>query len=253
MPSLRILKVYNMNQCPASVLASLSQLQELTFHQADIQQVSTLAQLTGLTQLEMGFYEDHTSEWPSKAQQELAEVLNALSSLQRLSIVQVPPGPIHEALAQMTTVTKLTCREMLPEQGHLLLPSVRSLTVSHIATTRQLLCIDAPQLQEFQDADELWLQWGPGTAEDLRRLCRGVLRACDSLVLNFNAPRSRQHAAATRAEAVEWTSVLSQEWPATTYTQANRAGLWSLTINGASCTSQFLSLLPSNITELTLR
>jgi hypothetical protein len=228
-----------------SVLANLTQLQSLVILGADLEQASTLAQLTGLTHLCITCCATNRSQrgsWSVAVKQQLADALKGLTSLHSLDLEQIPPGPVAGALAGLTRLTTLTFERMFPEQGHLVLRNIPSLQLTVPVTPEQLLCLDAPQLQSL----EVQVKWTPGSADDLRRLCRGVLRACNNLTLQFPSGGS-QAVSAAREGAVEWMSVLHNSWKPTM-----TAEHWALIIWKAPICARSMSLLPMGLTDLWL-
>jgi hypothetical protein len=218
----------------AAALASMTQLKSLAFYKADTHIPESLAPLTGLTHLRLG----SGTPIPAAAQPQLASVLLALNKLQSLNISHVPPGPVAEALASMTSLTELQLSNqgLVQEPGPLVLPSVRMLKVDGGATTKHLLSILAPSLQHLTVS----LDWRSGDEKDLRRLCRGLLRVCNKLELKLRSTNSRK-------EAVALMSVLGRHWRPTSSAQE-----WDLCIRGACISRKGLSLLPKGITRLSI-
>jgi hypothetical protein len=217
----------------AEALASMTQLKSLTFHSEDTHIVESLAPLTGLTHLDLGYTR---TPFPAAAQSQLGSVLLALSKLQSLRVSHVPPGPVAEALASMTSLTelKLSDQGLVQEPGPVVLPSVRSLSVGGWPTTTHLLCITALNLQHLTAE----LLWRSGDEKDLRRLCRGLLRVCNKLELKFRSSNSKK-------EAVAMMSVLGRGWRPTSIAEG-----WELSIYGGCISHLCLSLLPKGITRL---
>jgi hypothetical protein len=114
---------------------------------------------------------------------------------------------VTQALSQLTALTDLFLWEqgLVNNPGPIVLPSVSRLSTGNSQVTVQHLpCITAPQLQQLK-VFKLVLQ--PSDLGDLRRLCRGVLKACDSLWLDLPQAWSKEDTDALVA-------VLHQDWQA---------------------------------------
>jgi hypothetical protein len=249
-----------MDLCHAWFLQGCTQLKGLTLYTPNVKGVTAIAQLNGLTYLELD--SAPRSQLLSAAEQsELGSTLAALTNLQSLRIDHAPPGPVTQALSQLTSLTELTLyqQSLVPNPGPLTLPSCVKLTFCISISMRHLASIQAPKLQHLAGAS---LALTPSNLDSLRRLCRGVLRACSRLTLYL-------HHAWSKEDTVALMAVLSQDWqPSAEALQAvtsnstglNRdtSGLERKSSNGppeqqrlelvyAHCSRQCLQLLPEGM------
>jgi hypothetical protein len=152
-----------------------------------------VAQLTGLTKLELHPFTLGYWLFCASEQSELGSALAALSRLRSLLIDHAPPGPVAEALSQLTALTELCLmqQQAVPKPGPLILPIVKNLTfLMDSITAQHLVCITAPQLQHLKS---VW-QCGPLTCQTsggYARGCSGHATACP-LTYNMLAARRRQ-------------------------------------------------------------
>jgi hypothetical protein len=243
-------------------LHTLTQLSNLSLHDSDITGVGALAQLIGLTNLsllEVPGYNSH-EPLPAAGQAELGRALSALSNLQRLYIIHAPPGPVTDALSQLTALTQLVFERqgLVPDPGPLVLPSCVRLSFLHGMPMRHLTGIDAPQLQQL-DGNFSVQRSDLGS---LRKVCRGVLQACDDLKLAVEDAQ-----AWSEEDTVTLMTALSQDWQpsaealqpllsiCTRCQQSSCSGCpryCSLDLMDANLSCQCLSLLPKGLAELSL-
>jgi hypothetical protein len=245
--------IVHMDLCHAWLLKGCTQLQSLTMATRNVRGVSAIAQLVGLTQLRL-----HSSRveplFSAEEQAELGSALAALSNLQSLSIRHAPPGPVTQAISQLTRLTELALDEG-HSPGPLVLPSCVMLTLDHVNNTsvQHLATIEAPQLQHL----DVELKVQPSDLDALGRLCRGVLRACGSLLLGLHA--------APEEDTVALMAVLNKDWqPSAEALQPIRSSLagsssnkdcrqWRLTLCLTHVSRQCLELLPKGLGALHLR
>jgi hypothetical protein len=245
-------------------LHTLTQLSNLRLHDSDITGVGALAQLTGLTNLgmrEVPGYNSH-EPLPAAGQAELGRALSALSNLQSLCISHAPPGPVTEALSQLTGLTRLTlCQQgLVTDPGPLVLPSCVRLSFLHRIPMQHLAVIDAPQLQHL---GAVCLTVQLSDLGSLRRVCRGVLQACDDLKLAVEDAW-----AWSEEDTVTLMTALSQDWqpsaealqpllPTCTACRKNACSgcprYYSLDLMDAHLSRQCCSLLPLGLAGLSLR
>jgi hypothetical protein len=135
----------DMNLCHAWLLQGCTQLKALTLYVSNVQGASAVAQLAGLTQLELRHATDRFVVFSGEEQSELGNALAALSNLQSLSISHAPPGPITQALSQLTGLAELalTRQDLVPNPGPLTLPSCVKLTLLYTISVQQPASIDA--------------------------------------------------------------------------------------------------------------
>jgi hypothetical protein len=252
-----------MDLCHASILQGCTQLEALTLVTSDVKGVSTIAQLTGLTQLELhsdtqGFLGQQL--FSDEEQAELGSALAALSNLQNLLISHAPPGPVTQALSQLSSLTKLTLsqQDLVHDPGPLVLPSCVRLTINNSNSIRHLSSIQAPKLQHLAGVS---LALTPNDLDSLRWLCRGMLRACTYLNLALYAW--------SKEDTVALMAVVSQDWrPSTEALQPIRStGIghnrictssdppqqWTLQLWDSHCSRQCLELVPKGLAELSLQ
>jgi hypothetical protein len=259
--TLRSLDV-RMDLCHASFLQGCTQLKALTLVFRKVKGVGALAELTGLTELEL-----HQDTWNNRQvisaaeQSELGSTLAALSNLQSLHISTAPPGPVTEALSQLTGLTELTLyqQHLVPNPGPLVLPSCVKLALLCDLSIQHLACIEVPHLQHLVAS----LKMQPLELIILRRLCRGVLSACSTLTLTLGRGWSNE-------DTVALMTVLSKDWqPSAEALQAvssssirleSSSSSSSITARKSSflrlsfttCSRQCLELLPKGLSSLDL-
>jgi hypothetical protein len=113
LPLLNSLSLHDMCMQHACFLQPLTQLQALSLsYRNKMAGIAALTTLTGLTRLKLDSmcFEEELS---AAEQLELGSTLAALQNLQRLTINHVSPGPVMEAVWQLTKLTKLelSCRD----------------------------------------------------------------------------------------------------------------------------------------------
>jgi hypothetical protein len=237
------------------LLQGYTQLKKLSLSYRDLKGIGAVAHLTGLTKLELDPSGCRTRQlFSPEDQSELGSALAALTNLKCLSIDHAPPGPVTEALSQLTALTELSFSNQgrVLDPGPLVLPSVLSLIyqLSDI-TVKHLVCIEAPLIR--------YLQAGfapqPGDLDTLRWLNRGLLKACSSLWLDLQQAWSKEGTVALM-------TVLHQDWqpsaealqPSTSgITDSPSSGQWELFLWEGHCSRQCLSLLPKGLNCLHLR
>jgi hypothetical protein len=243
-----------MDLCHARFLQGCTQLKALTLFTKSIKGASAIAQLTGLTQLEL-ITVPQSRMFSAAEQSELGSALAALSNLHSLYISHAPPGPVTQALSHLTRLTELTLykQSIVANPGPLTLPSCVRLAIWNGISVRHLASMYAPQLQ-YLDAS---LALKPSDLDALRLLCRGVLRACNSLTIQLGKAWSKE-------DTVALMTVLSQDWqPSAEALQPIRSSLeisssgthpgqWSLQLEYAHCSRQCLELLPKGLGALDL-
>jgi hypothetical protein len=239
-------------------LQSCKQLRTLTLLSASIKGVSNVGQLTGLTQLELRSVFPGQQLFSAAEQSELGSALAALSNLQNLLISNAPFGPVTQVLFQLTGLTQLVLSHqgLVHNPGPHVLPSCVKLTFWENIEVQHLVSIDAPQLLDLYVS----LAVKPSDLDALRRLCRGVLRACSSLSIHLNKAWSKEDTVALMA-------VLSKDWqPSAEALQPVRCsymGLqesrtlalprkWHLELWHTHCSCQCLKLLPKGLSSLHL-
>jgi hypothetical protein len=240
-------------------LQGCTQLQALALYTNNLKGASAIAQLTGLTQLEL--WSKCREQLSVPEQSELGSALAALSDIQSLLISHAPPGPVTEALSQLTGLTELALEKqgLVPNPGPLTLPSCVRLTLYYYISVQHLASIQAPKLQHLT-LDICRLALCPSDLDSLRRLCRGVLGACSSLTLDLRTWSTE--------ETVDLMAVLSQDWQPTAEAlqpvRCSSAGLqgssssskpcrqWGLKLRFTHCSRQCLELLPKGLHSLCL-
>jgi hypothetical protein len=259
-PSLRKLDLRGSQMQHCCLLHTMTCLQMLRIEYLDACGVGALAQLTGLTELHL--VQSHKCKGvrliPAAAQSELGSVLAALTGLKSLHIPHAPPGPVTHALSQLTALTQLCLlrQDLVPivNPGPLTLPSVLTCTFDSIVTVQHLACVEAPCLRHLE-AD---MASQPSDLAELRRLCRGLFTATNSLRFELQNAWSKEDTATLM-------EVLHQGWqPSAEALQPPNSGLedsnssqhlrqWRLDLSGATCSRQCLSLLPIGLNCLFLR
>jgi hypothetical protein len=260
LPTLHSLTINYVGLRHAGPLQGYTQLKTLTLNYTDLEGVGALAQLTGLTELQLKPYAYHHHVSTSEAMQ-----LGVVAALTRLCCLHIDLalGDANEALSKLGSLTELVLfrqgRVLRP--GPLILPTVRSLTFVHdYITVNHLLCIDAPQLRHLQVS----LKIHPSELPDLRRLCRGVLKACSSLSLNLEQYWIWDEN--TDKDAVALMEVLHQDWQPSAEAlrplkpknavqiqgSISTDNQWSLALLNTHCSRQCLSLLPKGLNCLHL-
>jgi hypothetical protein len=238
-----------MELCHAWFLQGCKQLKALTIRTANFKGVSAISQLTELTGLCLvtGL---QLALLPAEEQSELGSTLAALRNLQSLSISHAPPGPVTQALSQLTGLTELTLsqQDLVHNPGPLILPSCINLTLYFDIAVQHLTSINAPQLQ---DLEVTLTEVKPSDLDALRWLCRGVLRVCNYLFLDLKHAWSKEETAALM-------QLLGQDW------QPYRSNLTGLERRSSSnmqptlqllhthCSRQSLKLIPKGLCSLHL-
>jgi hypothetical protein len=244
-----------MDRCPASLLQACTQLKALHLFVGNWKGASAIAQLTGLTRLNL-FTASYTQLFSAAEQSELGSALAALSNIQSLHLSNAPPGPVAQALSQLTALTELALfqQSIVPNPDPLNLPSCVRLTFWNRISVRHLASIQAPKLQYL----DVSLAVKPSDLDGLKLLCKGVLKACSSLGVNLEKAWSSRNTVALMA-------MISQDWqPSAQALQPIRSTLgltsssniprqWNLTLQNAHCSRQCLELLPKGLGSLHLR
>jgi hypothetical protein len=257
--SLRSLTV-RVDQCHAWLLEACTHIKALTLLAYSFEGASAIAQLTGLTQLKLTWTANCEQVFPAAEQSELGRALAALSNLRSLDISHAPPGPVAQALSQLTGLTEVTLHNqgLVPDPGHLTLPGCVQLSFILRIPLQHLACINAPQLQHLDVS--LKLGWKPSSEQldTVRWLSSGILRACSSLSLDLQYNWSGS----------EVMSVLGQDWqpsadalppirPSSNGIERGSSSdvgrQWSLELCHGRCSRQCLELLPKGLTSLYLR
>jgi hypothetical protein len=191
-------------------------------------------------------------------QSELGSALAALSNLQSMHINHAPPGPVTQALSQLTGLTELRLQQqgLALDPGPLVLPSCVKLTLLNYIAIKHLGGIQAPMLQYL----DVSLMVECSDLDALRRLSRGVLRVCSSLDILLDNTWSMEDTVALMA-------VLSHDWqpPAGTLQPLRSTSIgpessssctlprqWRLRLLNAHCSRQCLELLPEGLGSLHL-
>jgi hypothetical protein len=252
-----------MDLCHSWILQGCKQLRTLTLLSASIKGVSNIAQLTALTQLELRSVFPGQQLFSAAEQSELGSTLAALTNLQNLLPSHAPPGPVTQALSQLTGLTQLVLSKqgLVHDPGPLVLPSCVKLAFWENIEVQHLTSIDAPQLRHL-DVD---LALKPSDVDALRRLCRGVLWACGSLIIHLDKAWCKE--TWSNENIVALMAVLGQDWqPSAEALQPLRCsdiGLeesctsnlprqWSLKLSYTDCSRQCLELLPKGLRSLRL-
>jgi hypothetical protein len=264
-PPLRSLHISGMPERSSSLIRVSAQLRRLDLSCNDLTGIGALLQqLNGLTDLRLhsnpiGYQHKLFS---AAEQSELESALAALSNLQSLLLNHCPPGPVTQALSQLTGLTQLSLeqQDVVPNPGPLVLPSCVKLTICDRVSVQHLACVDAPQLEHLQ----VTLALKGSDLDTLRRLCRGVLRACTHLSL-WLLPTTPGVPFEEAKVAV--LTVLKEEWQPTAEalqpTQSSSGDHADRTISSMSqqcrlrihrihLTRQCLSCLPTGLTHLSL-
>jgi hypothetical protein len=250
-------------------LQRFTQLKELCVMYTQLEGVSALGQLTGLTRLELTAASQDSHQLFSTAEEamllsaaeqaELGTALAAQSNLQSLRIDHAPPGPVTQALSQLTGLTELILeqQDLVPDPAHLTLPRALSVNIYGILSPHHLICLDAPQLRHL---DVCRLALKPSDLDAVRRLCRGVLQACSCLSLRLEYAWSKEDTVALMA-------VPSQDWqpsavalqPLASPCPSRQEGFcsgcprqWSVDLWQAHLSRQCLALLPQGLNFLRL-
>jgi hypothetical protein len=236
--------------CHASFLQGCTQLKALTLVYSDkFKGAIAIADLAGLTKLEL-----NANTWwkrrliSAEEQSELGITLAALSNLQSLRLDHAPPGPVSQALSQLTALTEVTLSQqnVVTNPGPLILPSCLQLSLPLGTSMQHLVCIKAPQLRHL---DGIQLALKLSDVDALRGLCRGVLRACNSLCLSLQHGWSKKDTVALMA-------VLSQDWQPIRSSSMDRhqpSRQWSLELCTTPLSRQCLELLPKGLGSLRLQ
>jgi hypothetical protein len=242
-----------MDLCHAWFLQACQQLKALHLVVRNVKGASAIAQLTGLTQLQILSATPTQQLFSAAEQSELGSALAALSNLQSLSISHAPPGPVTLALSQLTRLTELMLyqQQVVDNAGPLVLPSCVKLTLYYNMLAQHLASIDAPQLRSL----ELTMALKPSDLDALRWLCRGVLRACSSLALDLKHASSKE-------DTVALMELLGQDWqplrPSSikglegSSSSGDAPSRWSLQLRSTHCSRQSLELLPKGLGSLCL-
>jgi hypothetical protein len=270
LPSLRSLEISSMDLSNAQFLTGYTQLGQLSLgYTSDMKGISALAQLTGLTSLElyaMPGERPHRQFSPTE-QSELGSLLAALKQLRSLNTTYMPPGPMTQAVSQLTALTQviLPMQDLVGNPGPLILPSALRLCLGNIPLTpKHLAEINAPQLQYLFARSAL----GPHDLDSVKRLCSGIFKAASSLYFDLQNRWSKE-------DTVTLMTVLRQSWQpsaqalsqAEQYSVEQRRSLlsvgqvcgssstqgWGLALVLAHCSRQCLSQVPIGLKRLDLR
>jgi hypothetical protein len=247
-----------MDLCHAWCLQGCIQLKALMLSFHNVKGASAIAQLTGLTRLELTPLSD-SQLFSAAEQSELGSALASLTNLQCLHFDHAPPGPVTEALSQLTALTELTLVEqgLVPNPGPLTLPSCVRLRLDYNISVQHLASIQAPKLQHLT-LDISRLALCPSDLDSLRRLCKGVLRACSSLTLDLRTW--------SKEDTVALMAVVSRDWqPSAEALQPTRCSSIgversssdssrhrSLRLWYTHCSRQYLELLPKGLHTVSL-
>jgi hypothetical protein len=251
--TLRSLDVH-IDLCHAWFLQGCKQLQSLTLFTPSIKGVSNIAQLTGLTQFGLHSASNNSQQFSAEEQSELGSALAALSNLQCLSISHAPPGPVTQALSQLSGLAELTLaqQDLVATPGPLTLPSCVKLTLDFRIRVQHLASVAAPYLQHL----DVTVTVKPSDLDALREPCTGVLRACCSLSFDLHAW--------SKEDTVALMAVLSQGWqPSAEALQLQpirsasvNSGSscqpprqWCLRLLNTHCSRQCLALLPKGLSS----
>jgi hypothetical protein len=186
LPSLRSLDVCEPELRNAQFLQGYTQLQKLKLRYTNLESIGVISQLTSLTSLTILPATYSRQVFSTSEQSELGSALGALSKLRWLFVHHAPPGPVTEALSQLTALTWLCLmhQELVLNPGPLDVPSVLSLTFGRLAlTAKYLVCIDAPQLQHLT----VFLAVQPSDLPDLK----GYAGECSQLAAYCSSTCSR--------------------------------------------------------------
>jgi hypothetical protein len=263
LPSLHTLHICAVNLSRAQLPQGYTQLKELSLTYTNLKGVGAAAQLTGLTKLELCSLALGCQLFSASEQSELGSTLAALRNLKCLHIDHAPPGPVAEALSQLTALTELSFSNQgrVLDPAPLALPSVLCLSFgTGKVTVQQLLCFDAPHLQQLKVCE---LGIHPADLPDLRRLGRGLLTACNCLSLKHKCNLS---AAWSKEDTVALMTVLHQDWQpsAEALRPSSSSSIqpqdsnsstpleWRLEVLPTHCCRQSLSLLPKGLNWLQL-
>jgi hypothetical protein len=260
-PALRSLDVRVVQLDDCWFLQTVTQLKKLSLGCNSIKGMAALAQLTGLTSLQLrpGLQPDIPKQMSAAEQSELGSALSALTNLQNLRIGHAPPGPITQALAQLTALTELTLARqyLVSNPGPVVLPGCVNLSFELSTSVQHVASIQAPQLQHL----DVSLTVQPSELTTLRQVCRGVLTACSSLSLRLGRAWSKE-------DTVALMTVLSQDWQPSAealhpsvpthinHHESTSSGCvtqCSLELWSAPLDRQCLSLLPKGLAVLSLK
>jgi hypothetical protein len=139
LPLLNSLTVENISMQHAHLLQPLTQLQALSLQCVNIAGVTALTTLTSLTRLKIGrlTFWDSAKERMRNSRM-LGSTLVPLTNLQDLAIEYLSPGPLMEAMSQLTMLTKLTVGQQQhasmpdPDLGQCLPLLPRNITEVHL-------------------------------------------------------------------------------------------------------------------------
>jgi hypothetical protein len=255
LPSLRSLWVSAVQLDDCCFLQTMTQLKKLTLGERNIKGVVALAQLTGLTSLYLS--SEPQPGAPALAEQsELGSALASLRNLQFLGISHALPGPVTQALSQLSGLTQLVLSEqgLVHNPGPLVLPACVKLLFFGFIPLQHMASIKAPQLQHL----DVSLTVQPSELGILRELCRGVLKACSPLSLVLGHAWSKE-------DTVALMTVLNKDWQPsagalqpfgsdrTSYQDSSRQPRqWRLQLFYTHLSCPCLSLLPKGLAELRL-
>jgi hypothetical protein len=240
-----------------SPFTQLTQLTRLEVKLPDKQQVQHADALTHLTRLEELHLDIHLSMSLSM-HGSVAHAVGAISSLRRLTLPDVPPGPWTDALARLTGLTQLNTHYLgisrAPHPIHL--PSVRVLTTLFV-TARQLALITAPQLTRLEApgckepaVSHVGIVCEDAHSDSVRLSASGLLRHCSSVRPHWlwGAPWP------SAAESHAVLAALCQSWRPTASAMGSEPAsrVWSLMLMEMQFGQAEAALVPAGITQLIL-
>jgi hypothetical protein len=250
------LRVQLLDFSPLKQLTQLKHLWLLLPESTPVQHPEALTHLTALESLDL---REESVSGDFSMHDSLAHLVVALSSLRKLTLPDVPPGPWTEALARLTGLSQLRLqrlgRDNAPHPIHL--PSVRVLT-AHSVTARQLALITAPSLTRllgFADPDHILphmlLVCKKGQPNSVRVSASGLMRHCNRVAvsrLDLTGPFWPQ------AESHATLAALCQSWRPTASVMGSDPAtrVWDLYIQAMRFGQAEAALVPAGITHLTL-